>query len=82
MAPQTDLEKLAGQAAALAGNALSTFEFAAADLEEAARSQEVIAELAEEQIDVLTAQRDHALDQADSNRSAARGLRSLIGVSE
>lgn len=78
--PHADLENEGGFAAAIAGSALYSFELAANDLEEAARRQETVAQLAQERIDQLAEIRDFHAGQAETNRVVAGNLRLLVTI--
>lgn len=78
--PQSQVDTLLADAAALAGFAVSPLIQTANDLEEAGRRYEVIADLAREQIDTLADQALHADEQAEANYDAARGIRTVLGA--
>lgn len=80
--PNADLADESGFAAAIAGSAIFSFELAASDLEDAARRQGTIAELAEERIEQLIQIRDYHQEQADANMTVAYRLRALVSVSK
>lgn len=73
---------LAVQSAQVAERALSarsSFVATADDLERAARDHDLIAALAQEEIDHFLAVREDALTEANANRRAAGAIRALVG---
>lgn len=76
--PELSLEERAASAEALAAYALDTFSGAASALEDAARQQELVASLAQEELDRALDTRELATARADEAFRVAGRIRALI----